>query len=118
MSAARRKGSRKTVRDVFAATTKPQQSAEPQPSAPRKRGRPRVYDDPPVKVSVALRLDQVVALDRLSADIRLNTKTVVDRGELIRAMLDAGLESGIDLTSVTSGGQAKEFLLTKFKGKG
>jgi hypothetical protein len=54
------------------------------------------------KVSVVLFNRQIRHLDRLSADIRGRSGKVLNRAEIIRALIDGLLDSGMDLTGSAS----------------
>jgi len=45
---------------------------------------------------------QIAWLDHLAADIRMKTGAAISRAELIRSMIAAIHDKGIDLTEVTS----------------
>src|SRR4051812_9907026 len=66
------------------------------------RGRPPVHQETWSKVSVVLFDRQILNLDRLSTDIRGKTGNVVNRAEIIRALIDGLLDSGMDVTTVAS----------------
>jgi hypothetical protein len=73
--------------------------------APRAgRGRPPVHQETWSKVSVVLFDRQIVQLDRLATDIRGKSGKVLNRAEIIRALIDALIDSGIDVTA--SGSEA------------
>ena len=73
--------------------------------APRAgRGRPPVHQETWSKVSVVLFDRQIVQLDRLATDIRGRSGKVLNRAEIIRALIDALIDSGIDVTA--SGSEA------------
>jgi hypothetical protein len=54
------------------------------------------------KVSVVLFDRQIVHLDRLSTDIRGRSGKVLNRAEIIRALIDGLIDSGMDITSTAS----------------
>ena len=54
------------------------------------------------KVSVVLFDRQVHHLDRLSSDIRAKRGKVLNRAEIIRALIDGLLDSGMDVTGSAS----------------
>src|SRR5438128_10705249 len=62
------------------------------------RGRPPVHQETWSKVSVVLFDRQIVHLDRLATDIRGNSGKVMNRAEIIRALIDGFIDSGIDIT--------------------
>jgi len=68
------------------------------------RGRPPVHQETWSKVSVVLFDRQVVHLDRLATDIRGKSGKVINRAEIIRALIDGLIESGMDITG--SGSEA------------
>jgi hypothetical protein len=59
------------------------------------------------KVTVVLRNRQIVFLDRLTADIRSATGSVVRRAEIIRSLVDALEESPVPVSEVHSGADLK-----------
>lgn len=65
-------------------------------------GRPPTHAEAYSKATVVLLNRQIVYLDRLSADIRAASGTVVKRAEIIRALIEALAESGVDLRDVRS----------------
>ena len=78
-----------------------------------RRGRPRTHREAWTKVSVVMFERQVVDLDRLTTAIRGNTGATLTRAEVIRSLLDALTESGLDVTSIVSGAQLKRLLIQK-----
>jgi hypothetical protein len=66
------------------------------------RGRPPVHQESWSKVSVVLFDRQIVHLDRLSTDIRGRSGRVLNRAEIIRALIDGLIDSGMDVTSTGS----------------
>ena len=54
------------------------------------------------KVSVVLFDRQIVHLDRLSTDIRGRSGKVLNRAEIIRALIDGLIDSGMDVTGTGS----------------
>ena len=54
------------------------------------------------KVSVVLFDRQILHLDRLSTDIRGRSGKVLNRAEIIRALIDGLIDSGMDITGTTS----------------
>jgi hypothetical protein len=63
-------------------------------------GRPPVHAEAYSKATVVLMNRQIVYLDRLSADIRAASGAVIKRAEIIRGLIDALAESGLDLRDV------------------
>jgi len=68
------------------------------------RGRPPVHQETWSKVSVVLFDRQIVHLDRLTTDIRDRSGKAINRAEIIRALIDGLIESGMDITA--SGSEA------------
>jgi hypothetical protein len=68
------------------------------------RGRPPVHQETWSKVSVVLFDRQIQHLDRLSIDMRGRNGKVMNRAEIIRALIDGLIDSGMDITS--SGSEA------------
>src|SRR5436190_1692761 len=66
------------------------------------RGRPPVHQESWSKVSVVLFDRQIVHLDRLSTDIRGRSGKVLNRAEIIRALIDGLIDSGMDVTGTGS----------------
>src|SRR5947207_13027583 len=64
----------------------------------RSRGRPPVHQETWSKVSVVLFDRQILHLDRLATDIRGKSGKVINRAEIIRALIDGLIDSGIDIT--------------------
>jgi hypothetical protein len=66
------------------------------------RGRPPVHQESWSKVSVVLFDRQIVHLDRLAIDIRGKSGRVLNRAEIIRALIDGLIDSGMDVTGTGS----------------
>jgi hypothetical protein len=66
------------------------------------RGRPPVHSETWSKVSVVLFDRQIVHLDRLATDIRGASGKVLNRAEIIRALIDGLIDSGMDVTAAAS----------------
>jgi hypothetical protein len=62
-----------------------------------RRGRPSIHHESWSKVSVVLFDRQVLRLDRLVMDIRKHSGAALNRTVIIRALIDALLESKCDL---------------------
>jgi hypothetical protein len=71
------------------------------PSKPR-RGRPRVHQEAWAKVSVVLFERQVARLDGLTQNVRRKIGKTMTRAEIIRALIDGLIASGIDMTDHAS----------------
>jgi hypothetical protein len=65
-------------------------------------GRPPVHSETWSKVSVVLFDRQIQHLDRLATDIRGRTGKVLNRAEIIRALIDGLIDSGMDITAAAS----------------
>lgn len=79
--------------------------AEPTKLRPRGkagRGRPPVHSETWSKVSVVLFDRQILHLDRLTTDIRGRSGKVFNRAEIIRALIDGLIDSGMDITATGS----------------
>src|SRR2546428_8618388 len=70
-------------------------------------GRPPVHQETWSKVSVVLFDRQILHLDRLSTDIRGTTGKVLNRAEIIRALIDGLIDSGMDITGTSSEGDLR-----------
>ena len=66
------------------------------------RGRPPVHQESWSKVSVVLFDRQIVHLDRLTTDIRDRSGKAFNRTEIIRALIDGLIDSGMDITGTGS----------------
>src|SRR5881409_2746860 len=66
------------------------------------RGRPPVHQETWSKVSVVLFDRQILHLDRLATEIRSRNGKVLNRAEIIRALIDGLIDSGMDITGVSS----------------
>jgi hypothetical protein len=71
------------------------------PGKPR-RGRPIVHSDEWSKVSVVLFDRQIVRLDAAVQVMRQKTGRPLNRAAIIRALIDGVLDSGFELTTITS----------------
>ena len=71
------------------------------------RGRPPVHQESWSKVSVVLFDRQVVHLDRLAADARERNGKILNRAEIIRALIDGLIDSGMDITGSGSEGDLR-----------
>ena len=67
-------------------------------------GRPPVHSETWSKVSVVLFDRQILHLDRLTTEIRGKSGKVLNRAEIIRALIDGLIDSGMDVTA--SGSEA------------
>jgi hypothetical protein len=66
------------------------------------RGRPPVHQETWSKVSVVLFDRQIHHLDRLTTDVRGRNGKFLNRAEIIRALIDGLIDSGMDITSTGS----------------
>ena len=84
-----------------------------QERAPRRRalvrsqgkagpGRPPIHSEPWSKVSVVLFDRQIQVLDRLTRDMRAKNGKGMNRAEIIRALIDGLIESGMDVAGTGS----------------
>ena len=86
----------------------------------RQPGRPKKHVDAWSKVSVILFDRQTLLLDQLASEIRAvnqreGKRVILRRAELIRAFVDAVLESTVDLTHATSEDDVKAIILEIMK---
>jgi hypothetical protein len=65
-------------------------------------GRPPVHNETWSKVSVVLFDRQILHLDRVSTDVRGKGGRVLNRAEIIRALIDGLIDSGMDITAAGS----------------
>jgi len=65
-------------------------------------GRPPVHQETWSKVSVVLFDRQIQDLDRLSLDMRVKNGKTMNRAEIIRALIDGLMESGMDVIGAGS----------------
>ena len=70
-------------------------------------GRPPVHSETWSKVSVVLFDRQILHLDRLTREIRSKSGKLLNRAEIIRALIDGLLDSGMDITPVSSEGDLR-----------
>ena len=70
--------------------------------AKSSRGRPVVHTEPWAKITVVLLDRHVAYLDRLAIDIRLKHGKAISRAELIRGLVEAAFQSGVDLSQEDS----------------
>jgi hypothetical protein len=70
-------------------------------------GRPPVHSETWSKVSVVLFDRQIHHLDQLAIDIRGKTGKVLNRAEIIRALIDGLIDSGMDITAAASEGDLR-----------
>src|SRR3954451_4593442 len=70
--------------------------------AKSNRGRPIVHTEPWAKITVVLLDRHVAYLDRLAIDIRLKHGKAISRAEIIRGLIEAAFQSGIDLSQAES----------------
>ena len=101
-----------TTRKASKRAPEPVSEANPITEVTRQVGRPRALKEDWSKISVDLFERQVIFLDRLATDIREQTGAVIKRTGIIRALIDACAESGIDLTNSASEAEIKEALIS------
>jgi hypothetical protein len=81
----------------------------------KSRGRPVEHEEKWTKVTCVLFNSQIAWLDHLAADIRMKTGAALSRAELVRAMIAAVQEKGINLTEITSEEEAINEILSHMK---
>jgi hypothetical protein len=72
------------------------------PAKSSNRGRPIVHTEPWAKITVVLLDRHVAYLDRLAIDIRLKHGKAISRAEIIRGLIEAAFQSGLDLSQADS----------------
>lgn len=92
-----------------------QPAPAPEP-VPASVGRPRKHIEPWKKVTVLLLSRNVLFLDRLSLDIATRTGASIARAEILRALVEAVEESGLDLTGISTEEELKALLLDRLRG--
>ena len=85
---------RTSKRDVRDGKTRPKTSVTTKPGP----GRPPVHHETWSKVSVVLFDRQILHLDQLSSEIRDKNGKMLNRAEIIRALIDGLIDSGMDIT--------------------
>jgi hypothetical protein len=65
-------------------------------------GRPPVHNETWSKVSVVLFDRQILHLDRLATNVRGRGGKLLNRAEIIRALIDGLIDSGMDITGTAS----------------
>src|SRR5881628_1892855 len=90
-------------------TDREEKRVSPGPNKPN-RGRPIVHTEPWAKITVVLLDRHVAYLDRLAIDIRLKHGRAISRAEIIRGLIEAAFQSGIDLSQADSIGTLVELL--------
>jgi len=82
------------------------------------RGRPIVHTEPWAKITVVLLDRHVAYLDRLAIDIRLKHGKAISRAEIIRGLIEAAFQSGIDLSQADSIDSLVDLLVGTSSGSG
>jgi len=77
-------------------------SPAPKIQNPSHRGPPIVHTEPWAKITVVLLDRHVAYLDRIAIDIRLKHGKAISRAEIIRGLIEAAFQSGIDLSQAES----------------
>lgn len=79
------------------------------------RGRPQEHTESMTKVTVILLDRQRDWLDQLALNIRTKTKASISRAEILRAMVSAIEDSGIDLSETRNESEARQLILSFIK---
>ena len=79
----------------------------------RGRGRPTKNEGDFSKVTIILEDQQIHWLDGVCSDIRLKKKAAISRAELVRALVGAAQQSGIDFSDLMSEEEIRKFLVEK-----
>jgi hypothetical protein len=88
------------------------------PATKSNRGRPIVHTEPWAKITVVLLDRHVAYLDRLAIDIRLKHGKAISRAEIIRGLIEAAFQSGIDLSQADSIDSLVDLLVGTSSGSG
>jgi hypothetical protein len=94
-----------TIDGIIPFIVLPKNRTEPAAARPKlkgTRGRPPIHRETWSKVSVVLFDRQIVHLDRLAIDIRGVSGKALNRAEIIRALIDGLIESGMDVRGAGS----------------
>lgn len=91
-----------TISVIISHSMAKRRNVKHRPGTRPTRGRPPVHQETWSKVSVVLFDRQIVHLDRLTTDIRGKSGKVLNRAEIIRALIDGLIESGMDVTMTGS----------------
>jgi hypothetical protein len=102
----------KRAKDIFAPSAPTSKGADA-----RGPGRPKAHEEPTTKATVVLRNSQIIELDQLSTAIRAKSGGVVQRAQLIRAFVDAVLQSGLDLSDVQDEEAVKTIVSNKLRAR-
>jgi hypothetical protein len=101
--------------EFISMTSKPDESRPAAAKPKRGPGRPPIHDEEWTKVTVVLFNRQIDFLDGLSGRIRAQNGASVSRAQLIRALVDAAADAGIDLTSARSEAELKATVLQRLR---
>ena len=82
-----------------------------------RRGRPPVHREAWAKVSVVLFERQVASLDRLTHNVRKKIGKTMTRAEIIRALIDGLIASGIDITQHASEATLRAHVVGRLSGR-
>src|SRR5262245_18177173 len=89
-------------------------SLTPESAGERSRpGRPPCHDEAWTKVTVVLFDRQIEFLDGLASSIRSTSGAAISRAQLIRSLVDAVADAGIDLTASKSEADLKAAVLLR-----
>ena len=100
----------KTGKRIVAPTSKVQLAE------PGAVGRPSVHQEKWTKATVILLDRQIIHLDRIATDLR--ERFVTNRAEIIRILIDALIDSGLEIRGVTSKEELKNLLTVRLKTRG
>ena len=90
---------------IIGPTLKAKKAAAGRPrtsTRPAGRGRPPVHQDSWSKVSVVLFDRQIIHLDRVATAMHGRSGKVLNRAEIIRALIDGVIDSGMDIVGAGS----------------
>jgi hypothetical protein len=106
------KSPRQPVTDIL---SRPKKSATTEATGETKTGRPP-GPEPSSKVTVVFYDRQTRALDHIAHAIYGRTETKISRTDLVRGIIDAVLNSHVDLTDVKSEADIRARVAAKLKG--
>lgn len=106
----------KSADDIFSRQTRLEENIiKEDETSKQTRGRPIEHKESWSKITVVLLDKQIHWLDQLASNIRLKTKVAISRAELIRAVIAALEESGLDFSELSNETSIKNFILEKLE---
>lgn len=80
------------------------------------RGRPKQKGDMK-KITLTISHDQIIWLDRLATDIRAASRSIIDRGTIVRALISALENSGLNIKNCSKESEIQEIITRKLRSK-